>query len=234
MKKLYLVFILFIVIPSFCQSQELLGKYKRVDGGKNFETGGDLITFNKDSTFEIKEFTHTGSTIISQGKFRINRDSLFLKYMGPYQENHYEVVKSTTLKSYDEAKNYIYSDIKVLNSEGEPQRGVILALLNKEKDIVMAFESDANGKFPYLNIRDVYIHHLHFSWLGHQDVSIPALDLKGKSTQIVIPLKNDEIKPGNRRDTEVYLIKNINSEILELLSIKSINTPIVKWEKDRS
>ncbi len=234
MKELFLVFVLFIVIPGFCHSQELLGTYKRADGGKNFETGGDIITFNKDSSFEIKEFTHTGSTIISQGRFHINSDSLFLNYMGPFQENYYEVVESKILKVTEESKDFIYSDIQVLNSEGKPQRGVILALRNKEKDIVMGFESDANGKFPDLNIQDDYIQYLHFSWLGHQEVSIPAMNLKGKSTQIVIPLKSDEIKSGNRSDTEVYLIKNINSGILELLSVKSENTPIVKWQKIQS
>lgn len=231
MKKLYLVLVLFAVIPGFCHSQELLGTYKRTDGGKNFETGGDLITFNKDSSFEINEFTHTGSTIISQGKFQIKSDSLVLTYLGPFQEDYYDVVGSKPLKAPEKSEDHIYSDIQVLNSEGEPQRGVILVLQNKEKEIIMGFVSDADGKFPYLLIQDNYIQYLHFSWLGHREVSIPAIDLQGKNTQIVIPLKNDEVEYGNRSDTEVYLIKNINSKILDLLSIKSINTPKVVWEK---
>lgn len=234
MKILYLVFVLFFAIPGFCQTQDLMGTYKRADGGKNFETGGDIITFNKDSSFEIKEFTHTGSTIISQGRFRVNSDSLFLDYRGPFQKNYYEVVESRPLKVSEKSKNHIYSDIQVLNSKGEPQRGVILVLHNKEMEIIMGFESDASGKFPYLIIHDDYIQNLHFSWLGHQEVSIPAVELQGKSTKIVIPLKDDEYKYGNRSDTEVYFIKNSNLKILELHSIKSTNTPIVVWEKTQS
>lgn len=204
MKELYIVLVLFTVLPGFCHSQELLGTYKRADGGKNFESGGDIITFNKDSSFEIKEFTHTGSTIISQGEFRINGDSLFLNYMGPFQENYYDVVESKPLKVSEKSEDHIYSDIQVLNSAGEPQRGVILVLQNKNKEIIMGFESDANGKFPYLFIQDDYIQYLHFSWLGHREVSIPAVDLREKSTQIIIPLKDDEIESGNRSDTEVF------------------------------
>src|SRR5690606_38703789 len=148
---------------------------------------GLTYSFEKNGTFRKTLYEHLGKQTISGGNYELVGDSLKLNYirLKATPPNPINILNRKRLKSSsDTSFNPMFSNIKIFNSDGQPQPGVNLILQNEDKKPVMAFVSDSTGNFPTLYIYDKYIKQLQFSFLAHLEAYIKTDSLFNYSTDI--------------------------------------------------
>ncbi|RKS55770.1 hypothetical protein BC962_0740 [Gillisia mitskevichiae] len=214
---------IFITLTFFCfsliEAQEISGEYKLFDSKIIASDIGVVYNFNENGTFTNITHEHLGEKTISRGDYYINNDSLILNYKKLEGENKksLEFIKKKKLDSQDR----FFADLQIFNSKNFPQSGVNMLLQNKNKKNVMAFSSDENGKFPALVITDNYIQYLTFSFIAHRALTINTDTLFGYDTAIKVNLEDSAETYSNHEGTYAFIIKNLNSEGLELLALKN-------------
>ena len=218
-----LIFITFLIISISTNAQKIEGIYRVDDINLIVADIGMTFSFEQDGTFRKTLYEHLGKKTISGGNYELVGDTLKLNYirLKATPPNPINILKRERLKSSsDTSFNSMFSNIKVCNSEGEPQPGVILVLQNKKKKPVMAFMSDSAGKFPNLSLYDNYVTDLQFSFLGHQEAYLKTDSLFNFQTDIEVRLNDSSLQYENTEQSFSYLIKKPSQEKIELIPLK--------------
>ena len=207
-------------------AQIIIGSYKVEDNAMTIADTGRTFDFENDGTFYETIYEHLGKRTISGGNYILKGDNLILNYhkLSNPLPNPMNIVNSEKLKmSSDSSFNPLFTEIKVFNSNGNPQTGVNLVLLNNDKKPVLAFSSDSIGNFPYLSLYDKYITDFQLSFIGHKEVSIKTDSLFNYRTNIEIKLNDSSLQYENTEKTITYFISKLTQEKLELVSNKGEN-----------
>ena len=228
-KKRYCL-IVFILSALSMNAQIIIGSYKVEDRAMATAEIGRTFDFENNGTFYETIYEHLGKKTISGGKYILKGDNLILKYqkLSDPLPNPINIVKSEELNaSSDSNFNPLFTKIKVFNSNGNPQTGVHLVLLNNDKKPVLAFSSDSIGNFPYLSLYDKYITDFKVTFIGHKEVLIKTDSLFNYQTNIEIKLNDSSLQYENREKTITYFISKLTQEKIELVSNKGENEIIL-------
>lgn len=212
-----LIFLL-IFINSFqsCFSQErLAGNYikKDLDSEPSY-------SFREDANFIQTSYLHLEAQLVFNGTYKLVKDTLYLHYKPKLKKNKsYKFVKKRKIEA---AKNKVYllSKIRLIN-KNQSASGVSLLIYDKKGELLMGFDSDKKGEYPYLSLYDSKIGHFVFSSLDFQEVKIPASELFGYSSEVDVYLNNSKIEYSQKEGTIKYLVKSHDKEKIKLKNIKT-------------
>ncbi|WP_081210384.1 hypothetical protein [Salegentibacter sediminis] len=224
-KKILLLFLFFWGYNYNCQSQNIIGEFKRIDPSTAARDIGVKFVFKENFRFERTDFMHLGTQEKSHGNYSISKDTLFLNYE-KYADSlgsSLEMIQKKKIKSLSNSgleNPPLYSKIQVFNNPGTPQSGANLVLRNKEQEIIMAFMSDTEGFFPFLNIYDRYIENFQISALGKKEIVIKTDTLFGFKTKIKIHFQDSSKSIKSKETTEKFLIQEITDNKLRLLTLE--------------
>ncbi len=210
-----------------CDAQEIYGKYQLIDASISSMEIGVTYNFQPNGVFENISHEHLGEKIISGGNYTVNKDTLILTYKN--LKSNSNCSKNIIEKERIDSSNILFADLQVFDSKGKPQIGVHLLLKTKDKNIILGFSSDSEGKFPPLYIYDPYIQFLDLSFVGYNDVSINTDTLFGFDTEFKINLNNSSETYSDHEGTYKFIIKNLDSKGIELVSFPG--KKVIKFKK---
>ena len=148
------------------------------------------------------------------------RDRLILYYKPSNQINkNYQFLKRKQLAE-DENNDYLFVKINLANKNLRKSE-VELLIHDSDGKLLMGFSSDENGEFPFLSLFDSKIGYFIFSSLDYQELKIPAKELFGYHSEIMVTLDKSLTKYSQRNDTITYLITSFEKNKLELKNIKT-------------
>lgn len=223
------LFSIFLLFNYAMNSQNIVGSYYLIDQTVVAGDLGSTLIFEMDGTFKRVAFEHLGEKSIAGGYYRVEGDTLFLEYK-PQGINFQSEIKLIDKKDLNDP-GILFAEIKVFNSNGDPQPGVNLLIQNKEKKLVTGFSSNKEGNFPPLSMYDNYIQYFIISWIGHREVTIPAESLFGYSTNIEVHLKDSTVTYDNSDKIIKLIIIKRNVEGLELQQMNEDNGTVLKLKR---
>ena len=229
------IIFLLLIISSYnfnCQSQTIIGEFKRIDPATAARDIGVKFIFEENSRFEKIEFKHMGTKEKSHGSYSISNDTIILEYE-KYESSERRKVKMIQKKQISTTSTMtnnlpLYSSIQVLGKSGNPESGANLVLRNSGKKTIMAFMSDSNGYFPDLNIYDKYVEEFQVSALGQDEIIIRTDSLFGFTSKIKIHFQDSSVLRKSKEATEKFLIQKISDDELSFISLEKNELVLLK------
>jgi hypothetical protein len=162
-KKIIIVYIFFINVPSFCQTLE----------GTYTDTIGNYITFSPGNKVEYLIATNGSIWKAGYGEYKIKRKALYIKIDPKYNGGSSSTIECITNK--DTLKKSHFEFIVTSKKDGSSIKGVRIAIGNDlDKNLITKdgkAETDINSMPPDSTIAIIKI--------GFQSALIPLNDLKG-------------------------------------------------------
>ena len=219
-KKTALIIVFAAIFHSGFSQKNILGEFIREDASMVVQDIGTKFVFNLDSTFIQTDYFHLGHKKVFTGKFLLNKEQLILYYKPSNQINkNYQFLKRKQLAE-DENNDYLFVKINLANKNLRKSE-VELLIHDNEGKLLMGFSSDENGEFPFLSLFDSKIEYFIFSSLDYQELKIPAKELFGYHSKIMVTLDKSLTKYSQRNDTINYLITSFEKNKVELKNIKT-------------
>lgn len=168
-----------------CNSQSIVGNYKRVDPKIATTEIEEEYKFNPDSTFVLTRYMNIEQVELFKGSFSLVKDTLIIKNEEFKNNNNITTHKTQTGSS---KREFFTAKIKIVDENEKPISGANLLIRNNRGEIVMVFVSDIKGEFPFLSIYDNYIHDFNFSFVGYHENIVEINKLFGHNVTMEVRL----------------------------------------------
>jgi len=206
-KILLLIFISITHIN--CNSQSIIGNYKRVDP-KIAATGiGEEYKFNPDSTFILTRYINIDQIELFKGSYSLVKDTLIIKNE-EFKNNNVTIHKTQIGPSKVES---FTAKITIIDEKEKPISGANLLIRNNRGEIVMVFVSDIKGEFPFLSIYDKYIYDFNFSFVGYHENIIETNKFFGYNVTMEVMLSKTKYV-SSQLEKKYVLKKHTEKELV--------------------
>lgn len=219
-----------------CKSQEkITGHFIRTDGFMMVAEIGVSYDFDVNNRFSRVTYLHLMTKSVSQGRYSINGDTLRL-FFEPIDTlkpeaivNSRQPIEHITSKVKGELPKLL-AKINVVNKEFEPLPGVNMILYELNRKFYTGYVSDSGGNYPSINLISGNVHEFHFSFIGFQELKIPADDLYGYQTDLTVVLTSSALVYEQNEFVQKFLINEISYDKIDMTSLKNQQHVILERE----
>ncbi len=183
-KRTLAVLLFLIFIDKSAKAQEIIGEYYHtlLGGESSYE-----FSFNSDSTFRLVYSTNLNQKYISQGIYRIKKDSLFLFYQEVIEEQK-SMLQKKKLSAFQQSEE-LEVEFQVYDQDSILMHNMPIISIEDKDQARSVRSTDNDGKFKLrLDKKSNPIVSIKVGLLGYEMIEFPCHDFEGASWLIEIYL----------------------------------------------